>query len=111
VDGDPLAQIVVLVAARMLARLSAEARRMLVEKRGSRRPSSQDARSAAAVLEPHLRLATLLDRIARRVDRIENRLLLVEIGTVDRHSDSNHPTLFASLTADPKLDGRHSRCS
>ena len=63
------------------------------------------------VPEPHLRLATPLDRIARRVDRIEQRLIPVEIGTVDRLSESNHPTRFASVTADPELHDRHSQCS
>src|SRR6202040_3745873 len=50
---------------------------------------SEDPGGIRPFTDPDLRLATALQRLARRIDGIEQRLFLVEIGAVDRIAERN----------------------
>jgi hypothetical protein len=54
-----------------------------------------------------LRLAANFERVTHRVDRIEQRLLFVEIGAVKRIAEGNDPSRFSAAVANLKFHRRH----
>jgi hypothetical protein len=56
-----------------------------------------------------MRLAAGLQRVARGVDRVEQRLLLVEIGPVDDIAQPHDPARVALLPADLEFHDPHLR--
>src|ERR1051325_11710143 len=64
---------------------------------------------AGAVAHPYLRVAPGLQRVARGVDCVEQRLLLVEIRAVNRTAEPDDPTRVSSLPTNLKFHDRHRR--
>src|SRR5216684_2348228 len=70
------------LAGRIVGRAAAEAR----SGGGSEYPGG-----AGAIAQPNLRLTPALQRVARRIDRVEESLFLVEIGAVDGIVEADDP--------------------
>jgi len=48
-----------------------------------------------------------LQRLARRIDRVEQRLFLVEIGAVNRAAERDDPARLAAVPANLELHDPH----
>src|SRR5712691_3534678 len=67
----------------------------------------EDPGGAGAFPDPDLRLAPAEHRVVRRVDRVEEGLLLVEIGAVYRFIEPDDPPRAARLPANLECLDRH----
>ncbi len=68
----------------------------------------EDPGGAGAVTDPHLRLTPAHQGVARRIDRVEESLFLVEIGAVEGCVEPDDPAGIARPPANLECHDRHS---